>query len=282
MRNNLPVTGTERFLGEGEFILSKADQQGNIVYMNRTFIEISGFTEAELINQPHNILRHPDMPTEAFRDFWATLKSGKAWSGIIKNRCKNGDHYWVQANAAPIWENGVITGYMSVRTRPDRKTVEATDELYRKMRNGETKVTLSEGRVIQPGLKGKIHELTNISIKRRMIGVSILSLLALATISFMGIKGFGSSAGSMSVFAGLGVVAFLIAYFSQKTYGVVAKPLQKIRQQMVEIANGNMSLLINKDRSDEIGDMADALSRCLSSCDLIWRIPSVQRMRPCV
>ena len=258
MRTNLPVTGVERHLADGEFILSKADLKGNVTYINRTFIEMSGFTEKELMGEPHNILRHPDMPTEAFRDFWSTLKSGKSWSGMVKNRCKNGDHYWVQANASPIWQNGTMTGYMSVRTRPDRRLVDEAEELYRKMRNGETKVTLSEGRVVQPGLKGRFQDLTNVSIKRRMLGVSVLSLLALTAVALIGIKGFGSSAGSASVFASLGVVALLIAYFSQKTYGVVAKPLQKIRQQMVEITNGNMSLLINKDRSDEIGDMADA------------------------
>ena len=127
MRTNLPVTGNERFLEEGEFILSKADLKGNITYINRTFIEMSGFTEAELAGQPHNIVRHPDMPPEAFRDFWSTLKAGKSWSGLVKNRCKNGDHYWVQANASPIWQNGTMIGYMSVRTRPERKLVEQTE-----------------------------------------------------------------------------------------------------------------------------------------------------------
>ncbi|MFD0949443.1 methyl-accepting chemotaxis protein [Paraperlucidibaca wandonensis] len=258
MRNNLPVTGTERFLGEGEFILSKADQQGNIVYMNRTFIEISGFTEAELINQPHNILRHPDMPTEAFRDFWMTLKSGKAWSGIIKNRCKNGDHYWVQANAAPIWENGVITGYMSVRTRPDRKTVEATDELYRKMRNKETKVTLSEGRLMQPGFAGLVQRLGDISLKRRM---TLVFLAALALWGVLGYKALGVSGSSTLQWEIIATIVFgavLNAALLYRIFSVVTKPLDRARKQMVEITNGNMSLLVHTDRHDEVGAMTDA------------------------
>ncbi len=258
MRTNLPVTGVERHLADGEFILSKADLKGNVTYINRTFIEMSGFTEAELMGEPHNILRHPDMPTEAFRDFWSTLKSGKSWSGMVKNRCKNGDHYWVQANASPIWQNGTMIGYMSVRTRPDRRLVDEAEELYRKMRNGETKVTLSEGRIMQPGLKGRLHELTNISIKRRVAGVFTLTMLALLAAGLLSMQGFGVGTGSVSTVAGLAVVAALMAYFLKRTYSVVAQPLQKIRQQMVEITNGNMSLLINKDRSDEIGDMSDA------------------------
>ena len=115
MRTNLPVTGVERHMEEGQYILSKSDLRGAITYVNRTLIDMSGFTEAELLGEPHSMLRHPDMPTEAFRDFWATLKAGKAWSGLVKNRCKNGDHYWVMANASPIFQNGTVVGYMSVR-----------------------------------------------------------------------------------------------------------------------------------------------------------------------
>ena len=87
------------------------------MYFNQQFVEASGFTEAELLGQPHNIVRHPDMPPEAFEDFWDTIKEGKPWAGAVKNRRKNGDFYWVRASATPIWENGQITGYMSIRTK---------------------------------------------------------------------------------------------------------------------------------------------------------------------
>jgi len=258
MRTNLPVTGHEKFLEEGEFILSKADLQGRVTYINRTFIEMSGFTEAELMGQPHNILRHPDMPPEAFRDFWNTLKSGKSWSGMVKNRCKNGDHYWVMANASPIWQNGTMIGYMSVRTRPDRKMVEQAEDLYRKMRNGESKVTLSEGQLVQPGLRGKLQKLASISIKNRMLatfGITLLSWLGLALAVF---KGADGSLARDGLLAGMAACAALVGFLSYRTYSVVAGPLEKIRKQMVEITNGNMSLLVNKDRADEIGDMSDA------------------------
>jgi len=259
MRTNLPVTGHEKFLEEGEFILSKADLKGNITYINRTFIEMSGFTEAELADQPHNILRHPDMPPEAFRDFWATLKSGKSWSGLVKNRCKNGDHYWVQANASPIFQNGTVSGYMSVRTRPDRRAVDQAEELYRKMRSGEYKATLKEGRVIEPGIKGKLQELGNFKLRTRML-MSFAAML-----SFTALLGWMATHDASSLpllrqyltpitLAGLGLVSWLM----YQSYKVVVDPIDRIRRQMVEIANGNMSLLINKDRDDEIGDMTDA------------------------
>ena len=102
MRSNMPVTNIEYVLKDTETVVSKTDMQGNITYINRDFVNISGFSEEELLGAPQNIVRHPDMPAEAFADFWSTIKSGKAWTGLVKNRCKNGDHYWVEANAAPL------------------------------------------------------------------------------------------------------------------------------------------------------------------------------------
>ena len=102
MRTNLPVTNVEYPLTDETLIVSKTDLKGKLSYFNGQFIEVSGFTEAELIGQPHNIVRHPDMPPEAFEDLWVTLKAGKPWAGAVKNRRKNGDFYWVLASATPV------------------------------------------------------------------------------------------------------------------------------------------------------------------------------------
>ena len=130
MRKNLPVTNVEHLLVDGQFIVSKTDTKGRITYVNPAFIDISGFSEAELLGQPHNLVRHPDMPEEAFADLWETLKSGIPWTGLVKNRCKNGDFYWVLANVTPVLDNGVVTGYMSVRTKPSREQINAVAEIY--------------------------------------------------------------------------------------------------------------------------------------------------------
>src|SRR5574343_303259 len=120
MRTNFPVTTVEQHLRDDTLIVSKTDLKGRITYINRDFLEISGFTEVELIGEPHNLVRHPDMPPEAFEDLWRDIKAGRPWTGFVKNRCKNGDYYWVLANATPIMENGQIVGYMSVRRKaPD-------------------------------------------------------------------------------------------------------------------------------------------------------------------
>ena len=110
MRINLPVTSQEVLLEEGQTIVSTTDLQGNITYANPYFIHISGFTEEELIGAPQNILRHPDMPAEAFADLWQSIGKGFPWTGMVKNRCKNGDYYWVYANVTPVLENGQATG----------------------------------------------------------------------------------------------------------------------------------------------------------------------------
>jgi len=152
MRTNLPVTNVEIPLRDDTLIVSKTDLKGQITYINRDFIEISGFTEAELIGEPHNLVRHPDMPSEAYADMWQHLKAGRPWTGIVKNRCKNGDHYWVEANATPIWEGSSVIGYMSVRRKPTREQVEGAEAAYRLFReNRAGALRISCGQVVRGG-----------------------------------------------------------------------------------------------------------------------------------
>jgi len=154
MRNNLPVTQSEYDYPSDMMLVSATDTQGHITHCNRAFIEVSGFTEPELIGQPHNVVRHPDMPSEAYRDMWQTISSGLPWTGLVKNRRKNGDHYWVQANVTPIIEDSKLVGYMSVRTKPNRQQVTAAEELYAKMRQPGAAHVLNQGVLQRPGLRG--------------------------------------------------------------------------------------------------------------------------------
>lgn len=131
---NLPVVDVEYPIHDHTMIVSKTDIKGKITYINDQFIEVSGFSEQELLNQPHNVVRHPDMPTEAFADMWATLKDGKPWTGAVKNRRKNGEYYWVLASASPIWENGVVTGFMSVRTKLQADQRREAETVYAQIR----------------------------------------------------------------------------------------------------------------------------------------------------
>src|SRR5450756_59910 len=134
MRTNLPVTTVEYPITDATLIVSSTDTKGRLTYFNEEFVQAAGFTEAELMGQPHNIVRHPDMPSEAFANVWATLQAGKPWTGAVKNRRKNGDFYWVLATATPIRENGQITGYTSIRTKlPADQRAEA-EQVYALLR----------------------------------------------------------------------------------------------------------------------------------------------------
>ncbi len=137
MRNNLPVTNDEYVLPDGEVIISRTDIKGRVTYVNESFVQSSGFSREEAMGKAHNIVRHPDMPPVAFEDLWNTIKEGEPWSALVKNRRKDGGFYWVRANVTPMVENGQISGYMSVRTKPGRAEVAAAEELYRKMREGQ-------------------------------------------------------------------------------------------------------------------------------------------------
>lgn len=140
MKINEPVSNNEVKMREGSILVSKTDLKGAITYCNQDFIEISGFTEAELLGKNHNIVRHPDMPPAAFAWLWDDLKAGKPWTAPVKNRAKNGDYYWVNANVSPIMENGQVVEYMSVRTRPSDADIAAAEALYRDVRNGKVKL----------------------------------------------------------------------------------------------------------------------------------------------
>ena len=153
MRTNLPVSQHEYQFPDGETLLSTTDTDSHITYANAAFIRTSGFDINELAGQPHNMVRHPDMPTEAFADMWKSLKEGQSWRALVKNRRKNGDHYWVCANAAPMRRNGKVTGYLSVRTKPDRAEVAATEALYARFKGGNAKgLAFHRGLIIRTGL----------------------------------------------------------------------------------------------------------------------------------
>lgn len=153
MKINEPITQREIPFPANSNIVSTTDLKGMITWANQAFVEMSGFTREELIGRNHNIIRHPDMPPEAFADMWATIKAGYPWRGIVKNRCKNGDHYWVEAHIVPVRKNGVIIGYKSVRNVPSRKQVSTAEQLYAAVRQGTQKLKATRQRQLGVGAK---------------------------------------------------------------------------------------------------------------------------------
>lgn len=234
MRQNLPVTGRNLEFPPDSNILSTTDTQSRITYVNPDFIKISGFTEVELLGQSHNIVRHPDMPPAAFEHMWATLKAGRSWMGLVKNRCKNGDHYWVSAYVTPIRKNGQTAEYQSVRTKPDPVQVQAAEQLYTQLRAGKKTLT----RRLPLGLGTKLSLLVSLII--------VLGLSGAATMFSLPLSGALLAAGLCS-----GVSSICIA--------VLLRPLNELVKKARSVAENPLSQLLYSGRLDEFGQIDFAL-----------------------
>ncbi len=137
MRKNRPVTDHEYLVPEETVLVSKTDLKGRITYCNKAFCEVSGFSESELLGAAHNIVRHPDVPQRVFADCWERIAAGKTWNGIIKNRRKNGDYYWIDAHITPILEDDKHVGYVSLRYKPTPKQIAKAEKYFRSVRGGK-------------------------------------------------------------------------------------------------------------------------------------------------
>lgn len=263
MRLNTPNTDTEYLLGDAESIVSTTDLQGNITYANPYFIEVSGYEGSELIGAPQNILRHPDMPKEAFADLWTTVKKGQSWAGMVKNRRKNGDYYWVRANVTPVMQDGRASGYMSVRVKPSREEVNQAASLYKRMREGNPdRVTIRQGAAVGTGLLSRMVARKNLSLGQR-IGWNATSLLVVLSGVLIHNLFFAGSAvqGGASRWM-LALTVFAIAntlYFWHTLHSGVVEPLRQAMKATQIMAGGDLTQEINTERNDDMGQMLRSL-----------------------
>lgn len=253
MRNNQPVTGREYPFPHGKTVISYTNLKGQITRANDPFVELSGFTREELIGQPHNIVRHPDMPPEAFRDLWDTLKKGRPWSGLVKNRRKDGDHYWVRAYASPLADG---SGYVSVRVAASREEIEAAEKLYARMLQGSTEY-LEEGVVQQRGpiavFKRKIGGL---SITARLWGLSLTGVAGFAVAIVAKFVGWEEATRIEIGMAGI-VGVLLQSYFVIRR---IRQGLSDSSKAAEAIAAGDLTRPLPAPTKDELGDVNAAIS----------------------
>jgi aerotaxis receptor len=256
MRLNTPVTSQEFILDNGKTIVSTTDLKGKITYANPYFIEVSGFTEEELIGAPQNILRHPDMPVEAFADLWATIKAGMPWSGMVKNRCKNGDFYWVYANVTPVIEAGRPVGYMSVRTKPSREQVAQADHLYCELREGNPRrLRLERGRLRRPGWRHWASQLRDLSLASLIgIGMGVLS----GFLALLAISGALQGAPLWMTLANAAFSAFTLAFWYALQRAIV-QPLREATCFARKMAGGDLTGVLEIGADNEMGQLLAAL-----------------------
>ncbi len=255
MRINLPVTTVEHELRADAPIVSKTDTKGRIVYINPAFIEISGFTEEELLGQSHNIVRHPDMPPEAFADMWATLQAGMPWSGMVKNRCKNGDFYWVVANVTPVWKNGQLDGYMSVRTKPESARIKETDAVYRAFRENRARgLAIRKGRAVRTGL---FHRLLRLRYLPVAVQMSLVFGFLLLLLGSFGVASFlrGEWVQVAAAAAGMGIAGA----FWWNLHQQVAQPLREATFLARRTAGGDLTCCANGGQETHFGEFGELL-----------------------
>ncbi len=288
MKKNLPVTGQERVYGQETAIVSITDLKGVITYVNQDFIDVSGFREDELLGQSQNIVRHPDMPPEAFADLWQTIKAGRPWRGVVKNRCKNGDYYWVDAFVTPVVKGNRVVAYQSVRTRPDSGSIQKAESVYRKL------LTKQISRL------PRRHSIFDVSLKTRILSsmlvlCGLMSVLGILSLDLMLEQMRWFSAGMEQAEASaslpasngnqhmvqnqvgaawimeftqsrfnmaLGLIGFIIGTLLLITYLVMRtaiSPMKQVVKISADMAGGELREKVEAETNDEVGQMFQSL-----------------------
>ena len=252
MRKNLPVTGKNNDYAASQRIVSTTDTESRITYINEDFVNISGFSRKELIGKAHNIVRHPDMPSAVYENLWTTIKAGKPWMGIVKNRCKNGDHYWVDAFVTPMYENNKIIGYQSVRTKPSKKHIDSAEKRYKQIEEGSDSLFSK----IKFGLMSKIF-------LSGMLSVTIGSLIYYLLPQLY-------SSNTNLIFPSSCIAMLATHFYFAKT---IAKPWQQAASEASEMIDDAVAQQVYTDRNDELGKLQLAIHMQKSKLEaVIWRI----------
>ena len=254
MKLNLPVTGRRIELGEDSNILSTTTSKGVITSVNPEFVKISGFSEAELLGQSHNIVRHPDMPQAAFADLWKTIQAGRSWMGLVKNRCKNGDHYWVSAYVTPIMKDGQIVECQSVRTRPTPQAVASAEQLYQALAAGRRPRGISRPAL---GLFGTQMAHSGVITTLLIAFACLLLEVPLVTALLCGAVGLALRCASL---------------------WLTLKPWRRLLHEARKIADNPISQWVYTGTRDEIGEVAFALRmQTMESGAIIGRMGEASR-----
>ena len=231
MRRNTEITGREQLPGKNAYLITTTDPRGVITAVNKEFEAISGYSASELLGKNHNIIRHPDMPAAAFKDLWQTVKQGRSWRGAVKNRCKNGDHYWVDAYVTPVFKNGELVEIQSIRTLLQPAHKSRAEALYRQWREHD--------------LPGRYRKPANL-VSKLMAAVSVLTLVLLGVLLWFGLWQFS--------------LTLILPALASGLFAVQSAKLSRLQQIALKTSSNLPMTFIYTGRTDNAGQIAFALS----------------------
>ena len=251
----MPVSANAYTFPADQTLVSVTDQKGRITYCNPAFVAVSGFSRAELLGQPHNLVRHPEMPEEAFRDMWDTIQKKMPWTGMVKNRRKNGDYYWVRANATPMLNGTQVTGYLSVRTAPSTTDIAAAEQLYAQMRSdaqaGRRVLSLSQGQVVRLDLFGRVQRLFRPGMTAKLALIQLAAMTVMMTVLASDVPLF------------METVAFClvsgVTFWS--TWWTAVRPLSALLTDANHLAAGDLSHQIEQSGKGLVSQLQQALNQ---------------------
>lgn len=259
MKKNLPVTQVERDYHAEERLISETDTRGILTTANTSFCQVAGFDPDELIGKSHNLVRHPDVPPEAFADLWRTIKAGERWTGVIKNRCKNGDHYWVKAFVSPVMQDGQIIRYRSVRKKPTREEIQAAEALYKRIWAGE------KGLLDTFGANKK-----SVRLGDRLGALGQLGMIAGWPILLSILLVIGAAVGApVTVLGGMAGVGALITLASAVLlFRWTTEPMHQFARAISAFEQGDLSARVEIYGTSRMADIARVMNRALDGVEV--------------
>jgi aerotaxis receptor len=255
MRDTGPITTNEVLLSEDSLLVSQTDTGGRITFANDAFVRVSGFTHEELLGAAHNLVRHPHMPAAAFRDLWTTVKAGHPWEGLVKNRAKNGDFYWVRANVTPVVEGTELKGFISIRTKPAREDVAAAEAIYRDMREGRSRgLQVKGGAVVRTGLAAKWERISHGIASGFAVNLGCLFIAVTASL-IASAEGVGAGITA----SGLALVGMLVVFRTVLATRRMQRAFGRIEEQFRAMAQGDLQHPVEAVRVHELGLISNFL-----------------------
>jgi len=248
-----------------QYLISRTDLDSRITYVNETFIEVSGYSQADLLGATNELFRHHDMPDAIFKDIWATLKANKIWSGIMKHRRKNGDFFWVLATISPIVIAGKNTGYTTVRTQPHPAHLKRAAEVYALLQKGRLRgFKLCGGQIIQTGLRGWLKRVMRPTLDARLSRMILLSLCGLLSLAALPYFERYATYVSALLFASLLVTSW-------RLHGSTLASLNSANDLCKKLSAGDLGEKIEAKYDDEIGWLIASLNTMQKSFTSVVR-----------